>query len=64
MTMQEAVTIAAQAQPKELWLTHYSPSMMHPEEFLPELKKTFERTLAVRDGRKKTLKYDDGGENG
>ena len=59
MTMREAAELARAAQPRELWLTHYSPSMMHPEEYLPELKEIFPETLTVRDGRKKTLRYEE-----
>ena len=59
MMMQEAVRLAKKAQPKELWLTHYSPSMMNPGEFHPELKKVFPRTVTARDGRMVTLRYED-----
>ena len=31
MTMYEAATLAADAKVKEMWLTHYSPSLNHPE---------------------------------
>ena len=31
MTMAEAAEIAREAKVKELWLTHYSPSMVHPK---------------------------------
>ena len=31
MTMYEAATLASRAKPKEMWLTHYSPSLTHPE---------------------------------
>ncbi len=58
MTMQEACTLAAKAQPRDFWLTHYSPSVVKPEEYLPELKQIFPGVQIVRDGKKKTLKYD------
>ena len=51
MTMQEAARIAAEAEPKELWLTHYSPSLIRPDIYLEELKKIFPNTIAARDGR-------------
>ena len=59
MTMQEAAQLAKKAQPKEMWLTHYSPSMMNPGEFHPELKIIFPRTVTARDGRMITLRYED-----
>ena len=30
MTFQEAARMAKEAQARELWLTHYSPSLIHP----------------------------------
>ena len=59
MTMLEAAGIARRAQPKEMWLTHYSPSLVRPDEYLPELKKIFPRTVAARDGRNVSLLFDD-----
>ena len=64
MTMQEACMLAAQGQPRECWLTHYSPSMVKPEEFLPELREIFPAVQTVRDGKKKTLTYDGEEDNG
>ena len=58
MTMQEACGLAAQAKPREFWLTHYSPSMVRPEEFLPELREIWPGVQTVRDGKKMTLTYD------
>ena len=59
MTMLEAATLAKKAQPKELWLTHYSPSLVRPDEYLPELRKIFPNTIAAKDGRNTTLLFDD-----
>lgn len=50
MTFYEAAALASEAQPKELWLTHYSPSLTRPEEFLPKAKEIFAGTKAARDG--------------
>ncbi len=59
MTMYEAAQIAAKAQPKELWLTHYSPSMTRPDEFMRDVKKIFPNTVAARDGRTLELRFED-----
>jgi len=59
MTMQEAAKLAALANPRQMWLTHYSPSMNHPEEFIEEIRKIFPRTVAARDGRTVVLKFDE-----
>ena len=51
MTMYEAATLAADAKVKEMWLTHYSPSLNHPEEYAKEVKKIFPATVITKDGR-------------
>lgn len=58
MTMQEAAKIAAKAMPKEVWLTHYSPSMVRPEEYLDSVKKIYEHMKAARDRWSLTLDFD------
>ena len=51
MTMYEAASIARAAQVPELWLTHYSPSLMRPEEYMGDVRKIFPNTIAAKDGR-------------
>ena len=58
MTMYEAARIAKAAQVPELWLTHYSPSLMHPEEYLKDVKKIFPKTVAAKDGRTVELNFE------
>ncbi len=50
MTMYEAAELAKKAGPRELWLTHYSPSLNHPEEYLEGVRKIFSEAKAARDG--------------
>ncbi len=50
MTMYEAAQLAKTAQPKQLWLTHYSPSMTHPEAFIEEVCSIFPNTTIPKDG--------------
>ena len=51
MTFQEAAGLAKEANVKEMWLTHYSPSpLVRPEEALEEATRVFPNTIA----RKKT----------
>jgi len=59
MTMYEAAKIAKDADVPGLWLTHYSPSLLRPEEYLPEVKKIFPNTCAAKDGRTVELKFDE-----
>lgn len=59
MTMQEAARIAAKAQPHEMWLTHYSPSEMYPQNYQNDIRKIFPRTVLAKDGRSITLNFED-----
>lgn len=59
MTMYEAARLAVQAGPKEMWLTHYSPSLTKPEEFIDEVRKIFPGAKAARDGWLAELEFDE-----
>ena len=59
MTMYEAARVARAAEAAELWLTHYSPSMTHPEAFLGDVRKIFPNTIAAKDGRTVELNFDE-----
>nr|WP_296486655.1 ribonuclease Z [uncultured Acetatifactor sp.] len=59
MTMYEAARIAKAAGVPELWLTHYSPSLMRPEEYLGDVRKIFPGTVAAKDGRTVELNFDE-----
>ena len=59
MTFQEAAHLAKEAQPKEMWLTHYSPSLTRPEEYMEEVKQIFPRAKAARDGWTVELEFDE-----
>lgn len=59
MTMYEAARIAKKAEVPELWLTHYSPSLTRPEEFMGEVRKIFPGTIAAKDGRTAELKFEE-----
>lgn len=59
MTFVEAANIAKKAAPKEMWLTHYSPSLVRPDEYVNTAKAIFEQTKAARDGWSKTLVFEE-----
>ncbi len=59
MTMYEAAQVAAKAGVTQLWLTHYSPSLIHPEEYMREVKKIFGNTVAAKDGRTLELNFEE-----
>ena len=56
MTFYEAAELAKAADVKELWLTHYSPSLTFAEEYMGEVRKIFPRAVAGKDG--KTVELD------
>ncbi|WP_408070108.1 ribonuclease Z [Butyrivibrio sp. JL13D10] len=59
MTIYEAAEMAKKAGVKEMWLTHYSPSLVNPKEYLPKAKEIFGNTIAAKDGRAITLRFED-----
>lgn len=59
MTMYEAAQMAQRAGVQEMWLTHYSPSLMRPEEYMKEVKKIFPASVAAKDGRSIELRFAD-----
>ena len=59
MTFYEAARIAKEAQVKELWLTHYSPSLVHAENYMGGVWKIFENALPGKDGKTIELDFED-----
>ncbi len=57
MTFAEAAQIARDNNIKKLWLTHFSPSMPNPEEYLPEAVSIFENTEVGYDGKTETIHF-------
>lgn len=58
MTFYEAAELAKMANPKEMWLTHFSPSLVRPEQYLHEVQKIFPGTRIVKDGKSVTLDFE------
>lgn len=59
MTFAEAARIARTAQPREMWLTHFSPSLNHPEEYIDEVRRVFPNAHVGKDGKSVELKFDE-----
>ncbi len=61
MTFYEAakLALAASPRPKEMWLTHYSPSLSYPKEYEKEVRKIFRNTHVAKDGRSVSLMFED-----
>lgn len=58
MTFYEAASLAKTAQVKEMWLTHYSPSLVKPEEFMEATRAIFPNSKAGKDRKSITLEFD------
>ena len=50
MTFYEAAKLAKEAEVKEMWLTHYSPSLTRAEEYMDEVRAIFANSKAGKDG--------------
>lgn len=57
MTFYEAADLAKKAEVKEMWLTHYSPSLTWPEEFMPDVRKVFGNAKAGKDAMSVELEF-------
>ena len=60
-TMKEAALMASEAKiaPRQMWYTHYSPSMINPKQYIEEMKKIFPAARCGKDGMTAELNYDD-----
>ena len=59
MTFYEAASLAREADVGELWLTHYSPSLTRPEEYMDDVREIFPRAIAAKDRRTAELVFED-----
>ncbi len=59
MTFYEAAELAKKANPKQMWLTHYSPSLINPKIYLNDVRKIFDKTYAGKDGMTWELKFEE-----
>lgn len=59
MTFYEAAYLAKEAVPKQMWLTHYSPSLIRPEEFMNEVKKIFPNSFPGKDGKSLEIAFEE-----
>lgn len=57
MTFYEAAEIAARAGVRELWLTHFSPSLVRAEEYLPKVREIFAPAQLGKDGKTMELLF-------
>ena len=57
MMFGEAAKVAREANGNEMWLTHYSPSLIHPEDYMGPVRKIFKNSYPGKDGKSVTLSY-------
>ena len=58
MTFYEAAQLAKEADVQEMWLTHYSPSLTRPEEYMEEVRKIFPAAKAGKDKMSVEMKFE------
>lgn len=58
MTFYEAAKIAKEAEVKELWLTHFSPSLVRPDLYLKPTQEIFSHTKLGKDKKSIVLEFD------
>ena len=59
MTFREAATIAKQAEVGELWLTHYSPSLIRPDDYMDMVREIFPKAYPGKDGKTMEMNFEE-----
>lgn len=57
MIFSEAAVIAKEAEVEELWLTHFSPSMIEPQAYIENAKNIFKNTIIGQDRYVKSINF-------
>jgi len=63
MTFIEAANLAKEANPKQMWLTHFSPSLTRPQDYMKDVRDIFPESYPGKDGKSITLNFLDKLEN-
>ncbi len=59
MTFEEAAKLAREANVKELWLTHFSPSLIRPADYIDNIKTIFSNVCVGADGKSVILHFEE-----
>lgn len=59
MTFKEAAYLAKEAGVKEMWLTHFSPSLIRPADYIAGIKNIFENVSVGTDGKSVELIFEE-----
>lgn len=55
----EAAEVAKKAEVAEMWLTHFSPSLVHAEDYMPQVREIFPNAFLGKDGKSVELMFED-----
>jgi ribonuclease Z len=58
MTFYEAAKLAKEADVREMWLTHFSPSLIRGEDFMGQVQKIFPAAYLGKDGKSVELDFE------
>ncbi len=59
MTFYEAAELARRANVRQLWLTHFSPSLTRAESYMDEVQRIFPNALLGKDGKSVELDFEE-----
>lgn len=59
MTFEEAANLAKKADVKEMWLTHFSPSLIRPADYMKQVTDIFPNAYPGKDGKTVTLYFEE-----
>ena len=59
MTFYEAAEMAQRANVAELWLTHFSPSLVRGEDYMPAVRKIFSNAHLGKDGKSVEILFEE-----
>ena len=59
MTFYEAAQVAKDANVGQMWLTHFSPSLVRPEQYMKDVTAIFEQSYLGKDGKTLELVFDE-----
>ena len=58
MTFYEAAKIASDAKVADMWLTHFSPSLIHAEDYMDEVRRIYAHAKLGKDGKTTELDFE------
>lgn len=59
MTFYEAAEVALKAKVQQMWLTHFSPSLVRAEDYMPKVREIFGNSYLGKDGKSIELLFEE-----